>query len=238
MRKINELLKEIDKLNIPEGNFFTPNTKAWAKMHLSMSMDLEKEAEYDANAANELVKLINEWEEFIEEYKEPEISKEKWNIEEIFDKEKLYEYNGYKNLKLKIYFYNATDFMGIPKEVLCLRLEKEHDFYFTLTTNFGEFIGQIATTYIDTNNNPNVENFLLENHLAIKTQFTKHSGFCEYPLYIINPKLLKTLLTKEKLYSYIRLYDFMFDFEEPKDEECEELLEKMTKAFYDLANNH
>ena len=244
MKTINEIIKEIDALNIPEGDAFTPNTKMWALFRLSAALSIEKEAnDGDELAKKELGVIVTEWEDFINEFSpkaksitNPITKREMWNEEEIFDKETLYTMDGISGLTLKVGFYNAHDFMGKPKKVIGLYLTKDGEAYCTLTTNFGEFIGQIATTYIDTNNHINAESFLIENHIGHKTPMTKHSGFYEYPLFIINPKFLKEFMDKEELYSYIRDYDFMFDFEIPSDEECENFLNDMISTFYALVN--
>jgi hypothetical protein len=139
---------------------------------------------------------------------EESYEKREWDRNEEFPD--TYSFGGYNGLKLKIYFYSATDFMGIEKRVPCLRLEKDGECYFTLTTNFGEFIGQMCTAYIDTNNNSNVERFLFENHIGFPTAFTKHSGYCVYPLYVINPRLIEKLSPDVNAY----LEDFNYGFEE------------------------
>lgn len=40
--------------------------------------------------------------------------------------------------------------------------------------------------FVDTNNNPWVEEFLLDNEIAKPTGITGQSGFCSYPLYEFN----------------------------------------------------
>lgn len=40
--------------------------------------------------------------------------------------------------------------------------------------------------YVDTNNMPEIEKFLVDNDFAINTGFYRESGFCRYPLYLFN----------------------------------------------------
>ena len=129
-------------------------------------------------------------------------------------------------LKLKVQFMLSLDFMGVEKRVPHLSLFDEEEPYCTLTVHFGEFIGQMCTTYIDTNNNSNVEEFMLNNHIGFKTSFTKRSGWCEYPLYVINPKLLAQTEDWEK-------YRKDFDFYDDGDVLT---LEELTKMFYEELN--
>lgn len=59
----------------------------------------------------------------------------------------------------------------------------------TLTVNLpDEFIMISGENYafVDTNNNPNAEEFIQENELGIPTGYFGRSGFCEYPLYIFD----------------------------------------------------
>ena len=59
--------------------------------------------------------------------------------------------------------------------------------YCDLTVSFGEFIGMKNCAYIDTNNCDFADQ-LLKQGIATKTQFTKKSGFCEYPLWLFEEK--------------------------------------------------
>lgn len=156
-------------------------------------------------------------------YPKEEFPKKEWD-----EKEELpttYSYCGYDNLELKIYAYQTTDFMGQDKRVLAIVLEnKEVEIY--VTTCFGEFIGQISTTYVNTNNNPNIEDFLFANHIGIKTAFTKRSGFCEYPLFIINPRLVEKFAVGFTVEEYIA--DFDYGMEELPS------LKELVRGFYSL----
>ena len=109
----------------------------------------------------------------------------------------------------ELVLYVVSDFMGSEQHNIGLNLycedEGELELYATLTTSFGEFIGQKNCTYIDTNN-CSFANQLLGQGIAIDTGFTKHSGFCIYPLWKFNEEFLKEV--DEKLYT---LYSDKYD---------------------------
>lgn len=92
--------------------------------------------------------------------------------------------------------YNVKNFLG--KKTLGLNislneLDENGEFigqYCTLTLSFGEFIGMKNAVYIDTNNCPFAEQFLTDNNIATPTGLTKLSGFCRYPLWLLNEDFL------------------------------------------------
>lgn len=47
--------------------------------------------------------------------------------------------------------------------------------------------------FVDTNNMPGAEDFLVKNKIAVFTGLTQSSGFCTYPLYLFNPERLEEL---------------------------------------------
>ena len=47
--------------------------------------------------------------------------------------------------------------------------------------------------YVDTNNMPELAQFIEENKIGEFTGLTKRSGFCEYPLYLFDPEKLREL---------------------------------------------
>ena len=109
----------------------------------------------------------------------------------------------------ELVLYVVTDFMGSEQHNIGLNLYCEGEDglepYATLTTSFGEFIGQKNCAYIDTNN-CTFANQLLEQGIAINTGFTKHSGFCIYPLWKFDEEFLKSI--NKKLYAlYSEKYD-------------------------------
>ena len=55
-----------------------------------------------------------------------------------------------------------------------------------LTVNLGNPFQSETRAFLDTNNYPDAESFILENGLGTATGITARSGFCLYPLYVIN----------------------------------------------------
>ena len=47
--------------------------------------------------------------------------------------------------------------------------------------------------YVDVNNNPGIEEFIVDNNLGTFSGFTKQSGFTEYPMYMFNAEKLTAL---------------------------------------------
>lgn len=124
--------------------------------------------------------------------------------------------------------------MGKKKRIIALQL---HDFdgcpYATISIAFGEFIGLMFTTYVDTNNNPWAEEFLQKNGIGIKTSFTKASGYCEYPLYAINPAYVRKCLGDDiELISYLE--DYNFDGKKMDYTDYFNIWEERTKDFYQM----
>lgn len=102
-------------------------------------------------------------------------------------------------VRLTIGLYTVYDFMG--KEIPGLALlmtsltngQPENDYDCALSVSFGEHIGIPNAFYVDTNNCPFAEDFLTQNNIATKTNLTKHSGFCEYPLYVLTPEFIQDI---------------------------------------------
>ena len=95
----------------------------------------------------------------------------------------------------RLELYSVQDFMGKEMPGLAIVLEDvtnatKRDEYCMLTVSFGEFIGMKNCAYIDSNNCDFTEQ-LLEQGMAKPTGFTKHSGFCEYPLWEFDEQTLK-----------------------------------------------
>ena len=74
---------------------------------------------------------------------------------------------------------------------LALMLTHENGDRDVLTVNLGNPLLQSETrAFIDTNNYPDAESFIIENGLGTATGITARSGFVEYPLYTINTDAL------------------------------------------------
>ena len=59
------------------------------------------------------------------------------------------------------------------------------------TVNLGEFISILNAAHIDTNNHPNMVEFLEENGFGVKTDLIRTSGFCKYPIFLFNEDILR-----------------------------------------------
>ena len=97
----------------------------------------------------------------------------------------------------RLELYSVQDFMGNEMPGLAIVLEdvtdeSEPEEYCMLTVSFGEFIGMKNCAYIDSNNCDFTAQ-LLEQGMAKPTGFTKHSGFCEYPLWEFDEEFLKDM---------------------------------------------
>lgn len=97
----------------------------------------------------------------------------------------------------RLALYSVRDFAGKEMPGLAITLIDVTDSndptdYCDLTVSFGEFIGMKNCAYIDTNNCDFADQ-LLKQGMATKTQFTKRSGFCEYPLWMFEEKDLREM---------------------------------------------
>ena len=64
--------------------------------------------------------------------------------------------------------------------------------YGNITVNLSESVPDYCA-YVDTNDMPEVEQFIMENKLGVFTGFEMMSGFCTYPLYMFDPERLREL---------------------------------------------
>lgn len=89
-------------------------------------------------------------------------------------------------------FYTVRDFMGKKMPGLCIQLNCDDGPYATLTVCLGEFIGAKNCAYIDTNNCYFADQLLQQ--LPVKeTGLTRHSGLCEYPLWLFEEDFLRSI---------------------------------------------
>lgn len=77
----------------------------------------------------------------------------------------------------------------LDNKSLCVSLTAMEDGipepYGNITVNLDGTVPNYCA-YVDTNNMPNIEAFLVENGIAEFTGLTKKSGYCEYPLYLFD----------------------------------------------------
>ena len=123
----------------------------------------------------------------------------------------------------RLELYSVTDFMGKEMPGLAIVLEDvtnvaEPEEYCMLTVSFGEFIGMKNCAYIDSNNCDFTAQ-LLEQGMAKPTGFTKHSGFCEYPLWEFDEQSLKDMGSENYEKYNIAYEQYMSEFasEDPED---------------------
>lgn len=64
--------------------------------------------------------------------------------------------------------------------------------YGDVTVNLGDKVPDFCG-YVDTNNMPELEKFLVDNDIGEFTGFVQRSGFCVYPLYMFNVDKLREL---------------------------------------------
>ena len=65
-------------------------------------------------------------------------------------------------------------------------LDDEEGYGFVITTNLNSPFQSDSTTFLDTNNFPDIDKFIRKNGLGLSMNLKERSGFCEYPLYHIN----------------------------------------------------
>ena len=116
----------------------------------------------------------------------------------------------------KLELYTVRDFTGkeLPGLAVCLETEDGEE-YNVLTVSFGEFIGVKNCAYIDANNNDaeTIKAFIDAGYMK-DIGYTKHSGFCVYPLYLFNEDFLKAI-GEDNYTTYSNAYDACFaEYEE------------------------
>ena len=103
---------------------------------------------------------------------------------------------GRVSLEPKVELYSVRDFMGKELPGLAIVLDKvgstpdEAEEYAVLTVSFGDFLSLKNGAYIDTNNCYFADQ-LLRQGIAEDTGFSRHSGFCQYPLWRFKEEFLK-----------------------------------------------
>ncbi len=129
----------------------------------------------------------------------------------------------------KVQLYEVQDFMGQPMHGLAVTLncadgEEAGEPFANLTVSFGEFIGTKNCAYVDMNNCTFAPQ-LLAMGIAEDTGCTKHSGFCEYPLWHFKEDFLKEI-GGENYQKYSDEYDCYMENAFGDFEECEEAAEE------------
>ena len=122
----------------------------------------------------------------------------------------------------RLSLYSVRDFAGKEMPGLAITLIDATDSndptdYCDLTVSFGEFIGMKNCAYVDTNNCSFAEQ-LLKQGIATPTQFTKMSGFWEYPLWLFDEETLKAMGAEAYELYHTEYEKYMADKMPPADE--------------------
>ena len=93
---------------------------------------------------------------------------------------------------------------------LYVGLISEGEPYADITVNL-EHLTDPCTAFVDTNNLPNIEKFLTDNHIAEYLGTIQTSGYCAYPLYRFNPEIINKLMGSENNFNpaYNDIYVFI-----------------------------
>lgn len=86
---------------------------------------------------------------------------------------KVSKYNNNGSLSIMMMCENFSGMMDEPFGVVTVNLPQ--------SKLFADFAPN--TQFVDTNNLPNIEKFLVENKIAKKGDIIGYSGFCQYPSY-------------------------------------------------------
>lgn len=107
-------------------------------------------------------------------------------------------------VRIGVKFGKATDCMKRKKGIIELQAFNAEDGCpeTRITTVFEDYL-KFCWTYIDTNNNPNIEEFLQKNNIGYPTKFLKPSVYCVFPCYFINPTFIKERLSENDWKKYL-----------------------------------
>lgn len=91
---------------------------------------------------------------------------------------KFYNYNGHRvRLEQNTYANNGT-------LAVCM-VSPDGELIDVITVNLNDRMQSDSMAYLDTNNNPKIENFIKRHHLGLPMNYSQRSGFCSYPLYTL-----------------------------------------------------
>ena len=92
-------------------------------------------------------------------------------------KKKKFKYRG-RNVTISAEEYRSN-------KTLALMLHYENGETEVVTVNLQDPIQSDSLAYLDTNNQPGIEDFIQKNGLGLPMGLSTPSGFCRYPLYTI-----------------------------------------------------
>ena len=91
------------------------------------------------------------------------------------------------SIEINTYLNNGNMYIGLTTDG-----DGYPEPYGDVTVNLGEKVPDFCG-YIDTNNMPELEKFLVNNDIGEFTGFMQRSGFCVYPMYMFNVDKLREL---------------------------------------------
>lgn len=91
---------------------------------------------------------------------------------------KYYNFNG-KKVRIAKEEYRCNGTLAVAMYT------QDGELYDVITTNLNHPMQSDTMAFLDTNNIPGIEKFVVKNGLGLPMYFTARSGFCEYPLYTL-----------------------------------------------------
>jgi len=88
-----------------------------------------------------------------------------------------FKYRG-RNVTISVEEYRSN-------KTLALMLHYDDGETEVISVNLQDPIQSSSLAYLDTNNQPGIEDFIQKNGLGLPMGITTQSGFCQYPLYTI-----------------------------------------------------
>ena len=91
---------------------------------------------------------------------------------------KYYTYNGTK-VRLEKQEYRSNGTLAVAMYT------RDGELYDVITTNLMNGMQSDSMAFLDTNNHPQIGEWLQRRGLALPMYYTARSGFCEFPLYTV-----------------------------------------------------
>ncbi|MGN1372682.1 MAG: DUF3849 domain-containing protein [Candidatus Coproplasma sp.] len=212
--RLNFVLANTVQMSETDGRYSLGN-KAWASGIVVLNDESDRAKFYINSHPAILDGFISSYRK---QQKEKADRREKINRFEIET-----EFGGKETVRATVELYNVKEPLE-NRDVhgLAIHLwDETGEPYATLTTSFGEFIGQKNCAYVDVNNCPFAEQ-LLKQGLALDTGLEYQSGYVTYPLWQFNEEFLKTV-GGEDYKTYSREWDkYMAEISEQENNEKEE----------------
>ena len=95
---------------------------------------------------------------------------------------KCYEYRGHR-VTISYTTYRKTGTLAVLMNYIDGEMESDYD---VISVNLCSGLQDGQTAYVDTNNVPEIDSWLVKNGIAEDTGVRTVSGFCTYPLMVFN----------------------------------------------------